>query len=138
MIFITCLFIFSFASTWAGGVYSIVSELYPLRIRSKAMAVATAANWIWGFLIAFFSPFITSAIHFYYGFVFTGSLIFSFFFVYFFVYETKGLSLEEVDELYAANILPWQSTNWVPPNHNYMATQAGFAADGKPEQEERD
>lgn len=120
MIFITCFFIFFFASTWAGGVYSIVSELYPLRIRAKAIAVATAANWIWGFLIAFFSPFITSAIHFYYGFVFTGCLIFSFFFVYFFVYETKGLTLEEVDTLYDADIKPWQSGDWKPPSREEM------------------
>ncbi|CAH6722411.1 high-affinity hexose transporter Hxt7p [[Candida] jaroonii] len=133
MIFITCLFIFFFASTWAGGVYSIVSEIYPLRIRSKAMAVATAANWIWGFLISFFSPFITSAIHFYYGFVFTGCLIFSFFFVYFFVYETKGLSLEEVDELYSSDVKPWQSGDWVPPSQEYMATTTGYAAEMKGE-----
>ena len=34
LIFITCLFIVFFASTWAGGVYTIISESYPLRIRS--------------------------------------------------------------------------------------------------------
>lgn len=121
MIFITCLYIFFFASTWAGGVYCIISESYPLRIRSKAMSVATAANWMWGFLISFFTPFITSAIHFYYGFVFTGCLLFSFFYVYFFVVETKGLSLEEVDILYASGTLPWKSSNWVPPSFEEMA-----------------
>ncbi|OBA24405.1 general substrate transporter [Metschnikowia bicuspidata var. bicuspidata NRRL YB-4993] len=121
MIFITCLYIFFFASTWAGGVYCIISESYPLRIRSKAMSVATAANWMWGFLISFFTPFITSAIHFYYGFVFTGCLLFSFFYVYFFVVETKGLSLEEVDILYASGTLPWKSSGWVPPSVEDMA-----------------
>lgn len=121
MIFITCLFIFFFASTWAGGVFCIVSETYPLRIRSKGMAVATAANWIWGFLISFFTPFITGAIHFYYGFVFSGCLLFSIFYVYFFVPETKGLSLEEVDELYRQNISPWKSPNWLPPPRDVMA-----------------
>ena len=53
------------------------------------MAVATAAKWMWGFLISFFTPLITSVIHFYYGFVFTGYLIFSFCYVFFFVRETK-------------------------------------------------
>lgn len=132
MIFITTLYIFFFASTWAGGVYCIVSETYPLRIRSKAMSVATAANWIWGFLISFFTPFITSAIHFYYGFVFTGCLLFSFFYVYFFVVETKGLTLEEVDELYAQNIAPWKSSKWVPPTKEEMAHSSGYAAEAKP------
>ncbi|CUM56381.1 unnamed protein product [Debaryomyces tyrocola] len=132
MIFITTLYIFFFASTWAGGVYCIVSETYPLRIRSKAMSVATAANWIWGFLISFFTPFITSAIHFYYGFVFTGCLLFSFFYVYFFVVETKGLTLEEVDELYAQGIAPWKSSKWVPPTKEEMAHSSGYAAEAKP------
>lgn len=132
MIFITTLYIFFFASTWAGGVYCIVSETYPLRIRSKAMSVATAANWIWGFLISFFTPFITSAIHFYYGFVFTGCLLFSFFYVYFFVVETKGLTLEEVDELYAQDVAPWKSSKWVPPTKEEMAHSSGYAAEAKP------
>ncbi|GEQ72909.1 hypothetical protein JCM33374_g6597 [Metschnikowia sp. JCM 33374] len=132
MIFITCFFIFFFASTWAGGVYSIVSETYPLRIRSKGMSVATAANWMWGFLISFFTPFITGAIHFYYGFVFTGCLIFSFFYVFFFVRETKGLSLEEVDELYATDIRPWKTAGWVPPTADDMAHTTGFAEAAKP------
>lgn len=134
MIFITCLYIFFFASTWAGGVYCIISESYPLRIRSKAMSVATAANWLWGFLISFFTPFITSAIHFYYGFVFTGCLLFSFFYVYFFVAETKGLSLEEVDVLYASGTLPWKSAGWVPPSVDEMAHTYAFQ-ENKPEGE---
>lgn len=128
MIFITCLYIFFFASTWAGGVFCIISESYPLRIRSRAMSIATAANWMWGFLISFFTPFITSAIHFYYGFVFTGCLLFSFFYVYFFVYETKGLSLEEVDEMYASGVLALKSANWVPPSLDHMAHATGYAA----------
>lgn len=100
MIFLACFFIFFFATTWGPAVYVVVSETYPLRIRSKGMAIATAANWLWGFLIAFFTPFIAGAIHFAYGYVFFGCLVFSFFFVFAFVPETKGLSLEEVDELY--------------------------------------
>lgn len=136
MIFITCLYIFFFASTWAGGVYCIISESYPLRIRSKAMSIATAANWLWGFLISFFTPFITSAIHFYYGFVFTGCLAFSFFYVYFFVYETKGLSLEEVDEMYASGVLALKSVGWTPPSHEHMAHSTGFAGADKPTEEQ--
>lgn len=100
MIFLSCFFIFFFAITWAPGVFVVVSETYPTRMRSKGMAIASAANWIWGFLIAFFTPFITDAIHFAYGFVFFGCVLFSFFFVFAFVPETKGLSLEDVDDLY--------------------------------------
>ncbi|KAG8203729.1 Hexose transporter 2, partial [Candida africana] len=135
MIFMTSLYVFFFASTWAGGVYSIISELYPLKVRSKAMGLANASNWTWGFLISFFTSFITDAIHFYYGFVFMGCLVFSIFFVYFMVYETKGLTLEEIDELYSTKVLPWKSTGWVPPSEEEMATSTGYAGDAKPEEE---
>ncbi|CAI5756516.1 unnamed protein product [Candida verbasci] len=127
MIFVTCLYIFFFASTWAGGVYAILSEIYPLRVRSKAMSVAIGSNWIWGFLISFFSSFIIDTIHFYYGFVFTGCIAASFVFVYFGIMETKGLSLEEVDEMYAEGVLPWKSSGWIPPSAEVMATSTGYA-----------
>ena len=45
-------------------------------------------------------PFITGAIHFAYGYVFFGCVVFAFFYVATCVPETKGLSLEDVDELY--------------------------------------
>ena len=116
MIVFACFFIFCFATTWAPVAYVIVSESYPLRVRGKAMSIAIACNWVWGFLIGFFTPFITSAIHFNYGFVFMGCVIFAFFYVFFFVPETKGLTLEEVDEMYAEGVLPWKSSSWIPPS----------------------
>lgn len=35
-------------------------------------------------------------------------------FVYFLIYETKGLTLEEVDELYARVSKAWESQNFIP------------------------
>ena len=125
MIVFACFFIFCFATTWAPIAYVLVSESYPLRIRSKGMGIACAANWMWGFLIGFFTPFITSDIHFYYGYVFMGCLVFAFFYVYFFVPETKGLTLEEVDEMYAEGVLPWKSESWVPAARR----EAGYNVD---------
>ncbi|CCF58563.1 hypothetical protein KAFR_0E04120 [Kazachstania africana CBS 2517] len=116
MIVFACFYIFCFATTWAPIAYVIVSETFPLRVKSKAMAVSTAANWMWGFLISFFTPFITGAINFYYGYVFMGCMCFAYFYVFFFVPETKGLTLEEVDDMYAEGVLPWKSANWVPPS----------------------
>ncbi|KAM3164711.1 Hexose transporter HXT11 [Lachancea thermotolerans] len=115
MIVFTMFFIFSFATTWAGGCYVIVSETFPLRVKSKGMALSTAANWIWGFLISFFTPFITGAINFYYGYVFMGCLIFAYFYVFFFVPETKGLTLEEVNIMWLESVPAWNSSSWVPP-----------------------
>ncbi|CAI4489069.1 BMC_2a_G0017990.mRNA.1.CDS.1 [Saccharomyces cerevisiae] len=114
MIVFTCFYIFCFSCTWGPVCYVIISETFPLRVRSKCMSVATAANLLWGFLIGFFTPFITSAINFYYGYVFMGCLAFSYFYVFFFVPETKGLALEEVDEMWMDGVLPWKSESWIP------------------------
>lgn len=100
MVVTTCIFIAVFAMTWAPGVFVVVSETYPLRIRSRGMAMATAANCIWGFLITLFTPLIVSKIGFYYGYVFMGFTIASIFFVLLMVPETSGLSLEEIDDMY--------------------------------------
>ncbi|MDI5899650.1 sugar porter family MFS transporter, partial [Flavobacterium sp. XS2P67] len=114
MIVFACFFIFFFATTWGPVAFVVVSEIYPIRIKSKAMGLATAANWLWGFLISFFTPFITSAINFYYGYVFMGCCVFAFVFVYLTIPSTRGLSLEEVDELYASNVKAWESASWTP------------------------
>ncbi|CAI4509260.1 BGN_3a_G0024110.mRNA.1.CDS.1 [Saccharomyces cerevisiae] len=116
MIVFACFYIFCFATTWAPVAYVLISESYPLRVRGKAMSIASACNWIWGFLISFFTPFITSAINFYYGYVFMGCMVFAYFYVFFFVPETKGLTLEEVNTLWEEGVLPWKSPSWVPPN----------------------
>nr|CAI6566693.1 BFH_HP1_G0024240.mRNA.1.CDS.1 [Saccharomyces cerevisiae] len=116
MIVFACFYIFCFATTWAPVAYVLISESYPLRVRGKAMSIASACNWIWGFLIGFFPPFISGAIDFYYGYVFMGCLVFSYFYVFFFVPETKGLTLEEVNTLWEEGVLPWKSPSWVPPN----------------------
>ncbi|QID78847.1 Low-affinity glucose transporter hxt3 [Saccharomyces pastorianus] len=133
MIVFACFYIFCFATTWAPIAYVVISETFPLRVKAKAMSIATAANWLWGFLIGFFTPFITGAINFYYGYVFMGCMVFAYFYVFFFVPETKGLTLEEVNDMYAEGVLPWKSASWVPPSRrgaNYDAEE--MTHDDKP------
>ncbi|CCF57726.1 hypothetical protein KAFR_0D00790 [Kazachstania africana CBS 2517] len=133
MIVFTCLYIFCFATTWGPCIWVLISETYPLRIRSKGMALATASNWIWGFLISFFTPFINSAIHFAYGYVFLGCLVFSWFYVFFIVPETKGLTLEEIEEMWITGVLPWKSNGWVPAARRGAEFDAeDFTHDDKP------
>ena len=115
MIVFTCLYIFCFATTWAPVAFVIVSESFPLRIKAKGMSLAISANWIWSFLLGFFTPFITNAINFYYGYVFVGCLCFAWFYVFFCVPETKGLTLEEVNIMWEEGVLPWKSVSWIPP-----------------------
>lgn len=104
--------------------WAIVAELYPSRYRAKAMALATASNWLWNFLIGFFTPFITGDIDFAYGYVFAGCLFVAVLVVYFFVVEGKGRTLEEMDMMYVMRVRPWKSSQWVPPPPEQRITTA--------------
>ncbi|RAL13416.1 sugar porter family MFS transporter [Aspergillus homomorphus CBS 101889] len=115
MIVVTCFFIAAYAMTWGPMVWAIVAELYPGKYRAQGMALATASNWLWNFLIGFFTPFITGAIDFAYGYVFAGCLLVAVFVIYFFVIEGKDRTLEELDWMYVNNVKPWQSSSFKMP-----------------------
>ncbi|KAF6789024.1 High-affinity fructose transporter ght6-like protein 1 [Colletotrichum musicola] len=96
------------------------------------MSLSTASNWIWNFFIGFFSPFITKAIDFRYGYLFAGCNLVAAAMVYFFVIEGQGRTLEEIDTMYLEHVTPWKSTQWVPPSAEQMAKirrQAGTELD---------
>ncbi|KAL4897938.1 putative MFS monosaccharide transporter [Aspergillus ambiguus] len=115
MIVFTCFFIVGFSTTWGPIVWSICSEMYPSRYRAICIGIATAANWTWNFLISFFTPFISGAIDFAYGYVFAGCCFAGVLIVFFFVNETQGRTLEEVDTMYVLGVKPWKSASWTPP-----------------------
>lgn len=85
------------------------------------MALSTASNWLWNFLLAFFTPFITGAIDFRYGYVFAGTNILGGLIVYFFVIEGQGRTLEEIDTMYLMGVKPWESAKWVVPSLEEMS-----------------
>ena len=53
-------------------------------------------DWLWNFLLSFFAPRIAARIGPLILMIFFGMLVFGFVYVYLFIPETKGLSLEEV------------------------------------------
>ncbi|OJD33589.1 mfs monosaccharide [Diplodia corticola] len=122
MIVFACLFIAAYASTWGPMVWAVVGEIYPSRYRAKCMSMATASNWAWNFLISFFTPYITGAIDYRYGYVFAGCLFAAFFIVYFFLCESQGRSLEEIDTMYCFGVKAWKSKDWQPPEGEDLTT----------------
>lgn len=99
-------------------IWAIAAELFPTKYRAKGMALATAANWLWNFLIGFFTPFITNEIDFAYGYVFAGCLFVGIFVVYFFVIEGKDRTLEELDFMYVNRVAPWKSSKYQLPQRS--------------------
>lgn len=118
MIVSSCMFIVGYATTWAPGIWTLVGETPRNDARAKTGALATASNWLFNFLLAFFTPFIDSAIHYKYGYVFAGCNFAGAVIVYFFLYESSNLSLESVDNAYNDPACkPWNSRHWVPVGH---------------------
>ncbi|KAG6841720.1 hypothetical protein C0991_007606 [Blastosporella zonata] len=69
---------------------------------------------LWNFLLSFFAPRIAGDIGPLILLIFFGMLLFGYVYVYLFIPETKGLSLEEVDEMYRSGVKPWNSAEWKP------------------------
>jgi SP family sugar:H+ symporter-like MFS transporter len=86
------------------------------------MGIATSSNWTWNFLISFFTPFITQAIDYRYGYVFAACNFLGAVVVYFFLCESQGKSLEEIDTMYILHVVPWKSSKWTPPEGEELAT----------------
>jgi len=112
LIVFSCFFIVAFATTWGPLVWTVVAELYPARYRAPAMAVATASNWFWNFMMSFFTRFITDDIGYLYGLVFAGCCAALVAIVFFFLIESKDRTLEEIDTMYLLHVNPITSSKW--------------------------
>jgi len=101
-----------FSASWGPVVWVITGEIFPLAIRAKGMSLSVASNWLWNFGIGYATPYLvnpsTTGLN---GikaanlgvkvfFIWGGTCLGCFVFTYFFVPETKGLSLEQIDLLY--------------------------------------
>lgn len=93
-------FVISFGASWGPLVWVLLGEIFPSRIRARALGLAAAAQWIANFAITLSFPVMAA-----------GSLpltyamyaLFaaaSFFFVMYKVPETNGMSLEQAETLF--------------------------------------
>lgn len=69
-------------------------------------------------MIGFLTPLADSGISYAYGFVFAGCNILGALLVWFFLYESRMLSLENVDLMYGQpDLTAWSSSKWTPPGY---------------------
>ncbi len=93
------LYVVFFGVSWGPVVWVLLGEMFPNRIRAAALAVAAAAQWVANFIVSVSFPVMSSiGLGFAYG-VFTVFAVLSFFFVVKFIRETKGVSLEDMQEV---------------------------------------
>ncbi|CAG8364174.1 unnamed protein product [Penicillium salamii] len=120
LIAFVCIYIFFFACSWGPVAWVVTGELFPLKARAKCLSITTATNWLLNWAIAYATPYMVnsgpgnanlkSKVFFIWG----GFCMICAVFVYTCIYETKGLSLEQVDELYSKVSCAWKSVGWVP------------------------
>ncbi|MFO7701596.1 MAG: sugar porter family MFS transporter [Psychroflexus maritimus] len=102
------LFIASFAMSMGPVVWVILSEIFPNKIRSLAMSIAVAFQWFTNYLVSQLFPVLSESelnmsstwngsLPYY---IFAVFILFTLFFTYKFIPETKGKSLEDLENVW--------------------------------------
>jgi SP family xylose:H+ symportor-like MFS transporter len=90
----------SFMMSWGPICWVLISEIFPNKIRGRAVAIAVAAQWAANYLISSTYPAMmelsSAGTYWFYG----AMSILSFIFVWKMVPETKGKTLEEMEKLW--------------------------------------
>ena len=111
MVALVCMLVYiaGFAVSWGPVTWVLLSEIFPNQIRGKAMAVAVAAQWIANYLVSWTFPMLDKnpylVEHFNHGFaywIYGGMSVLAALFMWRFVPETKGRSLEQMEKLWHA------------------------------------
>lgn len=95
------MFIAFFASCIGPVFWTLVSEIFPNRIRGKALAFASFTQWIFNFLVVLLFPHFLASFGGAKTFLFLAIMSFmQLLFTYLYVPETKGKSLEEIEQIW--------------------------------------
>jgi len=89
-------FVIGFGASWGPAVWVLLGEMFPNSVRTLALGVAAAAQWLTNFLVSTTFPSLADAgLQLAYG-IYASFALLSFVFVLFLVRETKGRKLEEM------------------------------------------
>jgi sugar porter (SP) family MFS transporter len=111
VLFLVSTYVAAFAWSWGALGWLVPSEISPLEIRSSGQAINVSVNMFFTFVIG--QLFLTMLCHMKFGlfFFFAGFVILMTFFVYFFVPETKGVPIEEMNRVWKAH---WFWGKYIP------------------------
>lgn len=98
------LFAVGFEFSWGPITWIVCSEIYPTRIRAICLSIATAFNWASNAIIGKVTPIMLTNIGWRTYFIFGSFAILMGLFVFFFLPETRGVSLEEIDNVFTGGI----------------------------------
>ncbi|KAL8716305.1 MAG: hypothetical protein Q9220_000210 [cf. Caloplaca sp. 1 TL-2023] len=105
------LFVSTFAVSWGPTSWTYASEIFPTGIRAKAVSLATASNWAWNCALAFSVPTLFEKISWRMYIVFAIFNLCASVQVWACVRETKGKTLEEMDEVFESGRPAWRGVS---------------------------
>ncbi|KAJ3528994.1 hypothetical protein NM208_g9958 [Fusarium decemcellulare] len=127
--------IFFYAASWGPVAWVVTSEIFPLKVRAKAMSVSTTSNWLVNFGVAYAPPFIlgrgSNAFGLKIFFIWGSFCMLAVVFVWFMVYETRRMTLEQIDEMYERVSHAWNSPNFNPSWSFQQMQNTGWTAGGQ-------
>lgn len=102
VVFIVCVLAGNRFAISVGPVsWTYPAEIFPMRVRSKAVSIATATNWAFNMALAFGVPPGFSTIAYKTYFIFGTFNFAAFLHVFFCFPETAGRTLEEIEDVFA-------------------------------------
>lgn len=95
-----CIYVAFYSFTWAPLTWVLVGEIFPLAIRGRASGLASSLNWIGSWAVGLLFPMMTASMsqEMVFG-IFGIICILGVLFVRFFVPETKGYTLEQIEAI---------------------------------------
>ncbi|KAM7201584.1 hypothetical protein V8F20_004812 [Naviculisporaceae sp. PSN 640] len=102
------LFVATFATTWGPVSWTYPSEIFPSKVRAKAVSLSTAANWFWNMVLAFAVPPLLWNISYKMYYIFAAFNGAAFIHMTLMAPETKGYTLEEMDEVFDSGLPAWK------------------------------
>jgi hypothetical protein len=92
--------ILAFGASWGPVPWAMPSEIFPSSLRAKGVGLSTASNWLNNFIIGLITPPLVQNTGFGAYVFFAVFCGFSLIWTYFFVPETNGRSLEQMDHVF--------------------------------------
>jgi sugar porter (SP) family MFS transporter len=90
----------SFALSIGVVIWVYLSEIFPTKVRGRAVSIATMVLWLSNVIITQIFPWMMERLAGNTFYVFTGICALAFLFVWFMVFETKGRTLEEIEQMW--------------------------------------
>jgi len=125
------LFLFNtfFGLAWVGGPFLYAAEIAPLRAHAQGAALGSVSNWTFCFLVVMTIPasFANIGYHTYIIYAIFNAIFVPI--IYFFLVETRGRSLEELDVIFATPGNPVKNEQRMPHDISNESSRAALGLD---------